>query len=104
MYLVVQSPALTDAHIAALAELCESTEYAQLGTAAARLRAHPSTPGVAEFCAERRIDFAWVPEARRRADVGVVAMDMDSTLITIECIDEIADMQGIRPQVAAITA
>jgi phosphoserine phosphatase len=28
---------------------------------------------------------------------------MDSTLITIECIDEIADMQGIKPQVAAIT-
>jgi len=33
-----------------------------------------------------------------------VAMDMDSTLITIECIDEIADLQGIKPQVAAITA
>jgi len=31
-------------------------------------------------------------------------MDMDSTLITIECIDEIADMQGLKPQVAAITA
>ena len=30
-------------------------------------------------------------------------MDMDSTLISIECIDEIADMVGIKPQVAAIT-
>jgi phosphoserine phosphatase len=30
-------------------------------------------------------------------------MDMDSTLITIECIDEIADMVGVKPQVAAIT-
>ena len=30
-------------------------------------------------------------------------MDMDSTVITIECIDEIADMQGLKPQVAAIT-
>ena len=28
---------------------------------------------------------------------------MDSTLITIECIDEIADMQGLKPQVAEIT-
>ena len=28
---------------------------------------------------------------------------MDSTLITIECIDEIADMQGLKAQVAAIT-
>jgi phosphoserine phosphatase len=31
-------------------------------------------------------------------------MDMDSTLITIETIDELADMQGLKPQVAAITA
>ena len=30
-------------------------------------------------------------------------MDRDSTLISIECIDEIADMQGLKPQVAAIT-
>ncbi len=30
-------------------------------------------------------------------------MDMDSTLISIECIDEIADMHGLKPQVAAIT-
>jgi len=28
---------------------------------------------------------------------------MDSTLITIECIDEIADMQGLKPQVSKIT-
>jgi phosphoserine phosphatase len=31
-------------------------------------------------------------------------MDMDSTLITIECIDEIAGVIGIKPQVSAITA
>src|SRR5476649_289847 len=37
------------------------------------------------------------------ADFKLVAMDMDSTLITIECIDEIADMQGLKPQVSAIT-
>lgn len=29
--------------------------------------------------------------------------DMDSTMITIECIDEIADFVGVKPQVAAIT-
>jgi len=32
-----------------------------------------------------------------------MAMDMDSTLITIECIDEIGGMLGIKPQIAAIT-
>jgi phosphoserine phosphatase len=31
-------------------------------------------------------------------------MDMDSTLITVECIDEIADFAGCRAEVAAITA
>ena len=30
-------------------------------------------------------------------------MDMDSTLITIECIDEIADQVGVKPQVKEIT-
>ena len=104
MYLVAQSPQLSDADVAALMRLAEATEYAQLSAGAARLRAHPSSEGIAEYCAERRIDHAWVPENRRRTDVGLVTMDMDSTLITIECIDEIADMQGIKPQVAAITA
>jgi len=39
----------------------------------------------------------------RLADFRLAVMDMDSTLITIECIDEIADMQGLKPQVSAIT-
>ena len=34
---------------------------------------------------------------------GLLFMDMDSTLIQCECIDEIADFLGIKPQVAAIT-
>lgn len=33
----------------------------------------------------------------------LVVTDMDSTLISIECIDEIADMLGIKEQVSAIT-
>lgn len=33
----------------------------------------------------------------------LVISDMDSTLIAIECIDEIADMLGVKPEVAAIT-
>ena len=37
------------------------------------------------------------------SDFKLIAFDMDSTLINIECIDEIADMQGLKAQVAAIT-
>ena len=36
-------------------------------------------------------------------DFGLIAFDMDSTLINIECIDEIADAVGRKAQVAAIT-
>ncbi len=37
------------------------------------------------------------------ADFKLIAFDMDSTLINIECIDEIADAVGLKTQVAAIT-
>ncbi|MBK6470043.1 MAG: phosphoserine phosphatase SerB [Betaproteobacteria bacterium] len=39
----------------------------------------------------------------RLADYKLVAFDMDSTLINIECIDEIAEVAGRKAQVAAIT-
>ncbi|MEF7615965.1 phosphoserine phosphatase SerB [Aquincola sp. MAHUQ-54] len=39
----------------------------------------------------------------RLADFKLIAFDMDSTLINIECIDEIADAVGRKAEVAAIT-
>lgn len=33
----------------------------------------------------------------------LIIADMDSTMITVECIDELADFAGIKPQIAAIT-
>jgi len=50
-----------------------------------------------------QLDYAFIDRGQKLADFKLVAMDMDSTLITIECIDEIADMQGLKPQVAQIT-
>ncbi|WP_151634982.1 phosphoserine phosphatase SerB [Noviherbaspirillum aerium] len=58
---------------------------------------------VDQECLGAQLDYAFTPAGRRLSDFGLVAMDMDSTLITIECIDEIADMQGLKPQVAEIT-
>ena len=37
------------------------------------------------------------------ADFKLIAFDMDSTLINIECVDEIADAAGRKAEVAAIT-
>ena len=42
-------------------------------------------------------------EKRRLAEFGLVVMDMDSTLISVETLDEIADLAGIRERVAPIT-
>src|SRR3970282_2753328 len=43
-------------------------------------------------------------EGRLFAGLKLLAMDMDSTLITIECIDELGDMAGRKAEVAQITA
>jgi phosphoserine phosphatase len=40
---------------------------------------------------------------RALSDFGLIAFDMDSTLINIECIDEVADAVGRKAEVAAIT-
>ena len=51
--------------------------------------------------------FAWdinlIPQELDTNAVRLVLSDMDSTLINIECIDEIADHLGIKAQIAAIT-
>lgn len=57
---------------------------------------------IQEQCLLAQLDVYHGPQ-RQLSDFKLVAMDMDSTLITIECIDEIADMQGLKPQVAEIT-
>jgi phosphoserine phosphatase len=40
-------------------------------------------------------------EGRRKR---LLIADMDSTIINVECLDELADMAGLKPKIAAITA
>jgi phosphoserine phosphatase len=44
-----------------------------------------------------------LPPSRRLSDFRLIAFDMDSTLINIECIDEVADFAGRKAEVAEIT-
>jgi phosphoserine phosphatase len=44
-----------------------------------------------------------LPTKLRLSDYKLIAFDMDSTLINIECVDEIADAAGRKAEVAAIT-
>jgi phosphoserine phosphatase len=47
------------------------------------------------------VDFAVQPIAGR--DKKLLVADMDSTMITVECIDELADYAGLKAQVAEVT-
>ncbi len=110
--LVVQGPEATARDVDALAELSGAVAHEPVGThsgdvrntRAWRLRGATRRDAVAAWCNEHHLDHAWVPEDRRFASLKLLAMDMDSTLITIECIDEIGACIGKQNEIAAITA
>ena len=102
--LVVQGTGATAALAARLADLSGAHDCRAVTGGVWRCSGVIRQEGVVAASAALRADAAFVPAHRRLADFRLVAMDMDSTLITIECIDEIADMVGVKPQVAAITA
>jgi len=102
--LVVQGPEATVAEACALAQLAGAAAPVALGARAWRLAGARTDTDVAGWCAARRLDHAWVPAGRRFADFRLLAMDMDSTLITIECIDELGGLMNRKTEIAQITA
>ncbi|WP_029935371.1 phosphoserine phosphatase SerB [Thiomicrospira pelophila] len=58
---------------------------------------------LADLSKELNLDLNVLPTGFNPAEVKLVISDMDSTLIAIECIDEIADMMDLKPQVSEIT-
>ena len=104
MNLVLQGAALSNDAIGEIVALTGASHVVTLGPSAWRLARAAEQPRVQPWCAQRGLDFAWVPEERRLAELRLVAMDMDSTLVTVESIDEMGDMLGIRDRVASITA
>jgi phosphoserine phosphatase len=92
--------------------------------AADRLRAAGCAPGEGRWIDEGvafDLNFAGDPVSARRAVEGQIARadaivqrevarekalivsDMDSTMITVECIDELADYAGLRAEISAVT-
>jgi phosphoserine phosphatase len=104
MNLVAQGPGMSAAAAQELAAIVQAGTTDRLGEHAYRLKKIKLTPSIESWCEARRIDHAWIAERRRFADLKLLAMDMDSTLITIECIDELGDLAGKKSEVAAITA
>lgn len=103
MNLVVLGADIDTRSLKDLAKLTAASGIEQIHGEAFRIVDADPHDGVPEVCREARLDYAYVPSGRRLADFGLFVTDMDSTLINIECIDEIADMQGLKEPVAAIT-
>jgi phosphoserine phosphatase len=101
--LVLQGAALSNDALGEIVALTGANHVVTLGPSAWRLTRAAEQPQVQSWCAQRGLDCAWVPEERRLADLRLVAMDMDSTLVTIESIDEMGDALGIKDRVACIT-
>lgn len=56
---------------------------------------------LARFAEKVPVDFNLVPLGWRRKKLLIA--DMDSTIITSECIDEIADFAGLKEEISSIT-
>jgi len=104
MNLVVQGPALASGDLEALSLLAKPQAVREIAPRAFRFIGAMKNEGIAPLCEARRLDHAWIEPGRRFSDLRLLAMDMDSTLITIECIDELGDFAGKRADIAAITA
>jgi phosphoserine phosphatase len=100
--LILQGPSLTQSIASDIATQCQGivswhTHFAVIEC---------ETLSTAQLSALRStavFDINQLPEGFDARQVGLVVSDMDSTLISIECIDEIADFMSLKPQVAAIT-
>ena len=103
MNLIIQGMEVENRDLRELAKLAGANQIDRITGQAFRLKNASRREYVAEYCAEAELDFAFVDPMVSLREFGLVAMDMDSTLLAIESIDEIADMQGIKAQVAEIT-
>jgi len=95
-----------------IAQLCQAENFFTLNNHAIRLDIRSDKVDlitaeikhqIETLCFEAGLDVSFIKAERQLSDFKLVAMDMDSTLITIECIDEIADMYGLKEQVSQIT-
>jgi phosphoserine phosphatase len=107
MNLVLQGPQATQDVLQSLAAPARPARTVSLSSGALRCEDVDASGDVVEAvqaaALAAQVDATFIEAGRSLSDFSLVAMDMDSTLITIECIDEIADMQGLKAQVSEIT-
>jgi phosphoserine phosphatase len=101
--LVVQHPQLTDAAVEAFDDAVGRAPDYRNGVLAAWNDVQIAAAQVSRLADRCAVDAEIVPMGARLSDYRLIAFDMDSTLITVECVDEIADYVGRKAEVAAIT-
>jgi len=62
-----------------------------------------SRQSLADFALTKKIEAVLIQNVPKLNEPGLLIMDMDSTTIEIECIDEIAKLAGVGEQVSAVT-
>lgn len=103
--LVLQGPALPRAAVKAFRAAVAHRRF-ERRAGAVRLcgvDAAAAAPVAAALAGDWRCDAALVPSRWRLSAFRLLALDMDSTLIRDETVDELARRAGVGPQVAAIT-
>ncbi|MDX1352546.1 MAG: phosphoserine phosphatase SerB [Thiomicrorhabdus sp.] len=68
-----------------------------------KLSETPSAESITQLANQIAVDINLLPADFNAAEIKLIISDMDSTLISIECVDEIADYINVKPEVSAIT-
>ena len=103
MKLVLQGLALARGDVEAVAQMTHAQHIESRIANVFKLQNAKPHADLASMCGQLRVDFGFVPESLQLANLKLVAMDMDSTLINIESLDEVADYAGLKKEIAAIT-
>lgn len=102
MRLVIQGQTILPEQVDALARLTGCTPQ-RIAEHAFVFKPDQVKPEVLAYCEAQQLDCGYIQEDLNLNNIRLVVMDMDSTLISIECIDEVADMSGLKTQVSEIT-
>ena len=103
MNLILQGLEVNNSDLRSVAKLAHADGIERITGQAFRLTNAMYSNDIPEYCLHSELDFAFVKPEQKLSDIKLIVMDMDSTLLAIESIDEIADMQNFRPEVSAIT-
>src|SRR5437667_10895245 len=89
--LILQGPALEQAHVDEAARMTRASSAERIAPRAYRLTSASQEKSLPAWCEAREIDHAFMPEGRRFADVKLLARDTDSTLIPTETIEQLGE-------------